>query len=274
MEAGLGGRYDATSVVDGGRDGADQRRPRAHALARPDADRHRRGEAGRRARRGRRSCWARSWPRPRWRWPSESPPSAEPGSCGPARWTRQVTLRSRGAFQRRNLALARTAAEAHLNGLGRELDERAVLDAAAGTEVPGRLQLRGGGPAHGARRRPQPRRRRRARGIAARRVRRMSRWRSCWACSRTRTPRRCCGRCCRVSARAWFTAPPSRRALSPAALQSQGAPAGLRRDRLRAPSRASAGGGPGVGARARRRRAGHGLGLPRRRSPRQAGRLR
>ena len=43
--------------------------------------------------------------------------------------------------------------------------------------------------------------------------------RSCWGCSRTRTPRACWGRCWGCE-RAWFTAPPSSRALSPAALQS------------------------------------------------------
>jgi len=48
-----------------------------------------------------------------------------------------------GLFQRRNFALARTAAEAHLAGAGRELDERAVARAAAGVRVPGRLQLLG-----------------------------------------------------------------------------------------------------------------------------------
>ena len=37
VEAGLGGRYDATSVIDSTRAGADQRGARAHALARADA---------------------------------------------------------------------------------------------------------------------------------------------------------------------------------------------------------------------------------------------
>jgi dihydrofolate synthase/folylpolyglutamate synthase len=52
-----------------------------------------------------------------------------------------VALAARGAFQRRNFALARAAAEVHLRGAGIELDERAVLAAAAATEVPGRLQV-------------------------------------------------------------------------------------------------------------------------------------
>jgi len=50
-------------------------------------------------------------------------------------------LRARGAFQRANFALARAAAEAYLRGAGIELSERAVAVAAASTEIPGRLQL-------------------------------------------------------------------------------------------------------------------------------------
>ncbi len=51
-----------------------------------------------------------------------------------------LPLRARGAFQRRNLALARAAAEAHLRRAGRALDEDAVRDAAATVAIPGRLQ--------------------------------------------------------------------------------------------------------------------------------------
>jgi dihydrofolate synthase/folylpolyglutamate synthase len=47
-----------------------------------------------------------------------------------------------GAFQRRNFALARTAAEAYLG----RLDERAVADAASHTLIPGRLQIVGSEP--------------------------------------------------------------------------------------------------------------------------------
>jgi dihydrofolate synthase/folylpolyglutamate synthase len=57
-----------------------------------------------------------------------------------------VRVSARGAFQRRNFALARAAAEAHLRHAGIALDERAVLDAAASTEVPGRLQVVGEAP--------------------------------------------------------------------------------------------------------------------------------
>ena len=55
VEAGLGGRWDATNVIPSRGAGADERRPRAHALARPDDRRHRAREARRRAPRRRRS---------------------------------------------------------------------------------------------------------------------------------------------------------------------------------------------------------------------------
>jgi dihydrofolate synthase/folylpolyglutamate synthase len=48
-----------------------------------------------------------------------------------------VPVAALGSFQRRNFALARAAAEAYLGAL----DERAVTDAAAHTRVPGRLQI-------------------------------------------------------------------------------------------------------------------------------------
>jgi len=51
------------------------------------------------------------------------------------------TLRARGAFQRRNFALARASAEAYLEAAGIPLDEDAVAEAAASTDVPGRLQV-------------------------------------------------------------------------------------------------------------------------------------
>jgi dihydrofolate synthase / folylpolyglutamate synthase len=50
-------------------------------------------------------------------------------------------LRARGVFQRRNFALARAAAESYLTAIGIELSEDAVAEAAARTEVPGRLQI-------------------------------------------------------------------------------------------------------------------------------------
>jgi len=50
-------------------------------------------------------------------------------------------LLARGTFQRRNFALALLAAEAYLKSAGIELREEAVRDAAACTAVPGRLQV-------------------------------------------------------------------------------------------------------------------------------------
>jgi dihydrofolate synthase/folylpolyglutamate synthase len=52
-----------------------------------------------------------------------------------------LELRARGVFQRRNFALARAAAESYLAAMGIECDEDAVADAAAQTEVLGRLQM-------------------------------------------------------------------------------------------------------------------------------------
>ncbi|MHB8242375.1 MAG: bifunctional folylpolyglutamate synthase/dihydrofolate synthase [Solirubrobacteraceae bacterium] len=52
-----------------------------------------------------------------------------------------TTLGAQGAFQRRNFALARAAAEAHLVDAGIALQEDAVRAAAAETLVEGRLQL-------------------------------------------------------------------------------------------------------------------------------------
>ena len=131
-----------------------------------------------------------------------------------------VTLAAKGAFQRRNFALARAAAQAYLRGAGIELDERAVGAAAAATEVPGRLQVVGERPlivldgAHN----PD--------AVAA----------LVQALPEVLDGRRTAlvmgvledkdaasmlgellGGACQ---RAWFTAPPSSRALSPAALQS------------------------------------------------------
>jgi dihydrofolate synthase / folylpolyglutamate synthase len=48
---------------------------------------------------------------------------------------------ARGSFQRRNLALARAAARAYLDSLGIELDPQALGDAAAGVTIAGRLQV-------------------------------------------------------------------------------------------------------------------------------------
>jgi dihydrofolate synthase / folylpolyglutamate synthase len=55
--------------------------------------------------------------------------------------TPPIGLAARGAFQRRNFALARLAAETYLHGAGIEPDERAVNEAAVSIQVPGRLQV-------------------------------------------------------------------------------------------------------------------------------------
>jgi dihydrofolate synthase/folylpolyglutamate synthase len=60
-----------------------------------------------------------------------------------ARREPDVTLAARGAFQRHNFALAETTAEAFLN---RPLDRQAVADAAATVMVPGRMEIAGEDP--------------------------------------------------------------------------------------------------------------------------------
>ncbi len=132
----------------------------------------------------------------------------------------EIELRSRGPFQRRNLAVARAAAQAHLQLAGVELDERAVRDAAAQTAMPGRLQIVGEQPltvldgAHNP-------------DAVAALVEAMGEIfgaappalvlgvledKDAAGMLRQLLP---------VCARAWFTAPPSERALSPAALDSR-----------------------------------------------------
>jgi dihydrofolate synthase / folylpolyglutamate synthase len=128
-------------------------------------------------------------------------------------------LRAAGAFQRRNLALARAAAAAHLRRAGSELDEHAVREAAETLAVPGRLQTLPGEPhtvldgAHN----PDA-----AAALAESLgevfdgppalVLGVLEDKDAAGMLRTLLPR------CR---RAWFTAPPGPRALSPAALLSQ-----------------------------------------------------
>ena len=129
-------------------------------------------------------------------------------------------LRARGAFQRRNFALARAAAEAYLQAAGIPLREQAVAQAAAATEVPGRLQLVDEDPPTVLDGAHNPDAVAALVAVAPGRARPRCRSRSCSACSRTRTPPACSRRCCPLCERAWFTAPPSSRALSPAALQS------------------------------------------------------
>jgi len=137
-----------------------------------------------------------------------------------------VKLAAKGSFQRRNFALARAAAQAYLRGAQIEPDERAVLAAAAATEVPGRLQVVRERPltvldgAHNpdavaelVRSLPDV--------LGGRRVALvMGVLEDKDAASMLRLLTQPPGLSAPVCERAWFTAPPSPRALSPAALQS------------------------------------------------------
>jgi dihydrofolate synthase/folylpolyglutamate synthase len=130
-----------------------------------------------------------------------------------------IPLAARGSFQRRNFALARTAAEAYLRSAGIEPREDAVREAAAETVVQGRLQIVGEDPltlldgAHN----PDATH---ALALALPEVFGdrpvglvLGVLEDKDAASMLRTLLGVCER-------AWFTAPPSSRALSPAALQS------------------------------------------------------
>jgi dihydrofolate synthase/folylpolyglutamate synthase len=65
-------------------------------------------------------------------------PDFAPGASTP--------LTAKGAFQRRNFALARLAAEAYLRSVGNELSEQAVRAAGASVKVRGRLHVLDGDP--------------------------------------------------------------------------------------------------------------------------------
>jgi dihydrofolate synthase / folylpolyglutamate synthase len=130
-----------------------------------------------------------------------------------------VALGAKGPFQRRNFALARAAAEAHLRGGGIEIDEGAVAEAGAATEVPGRLQVLGERPltvldgAHN----PD------AIGELVRSLPDVLEGRELGLVMGVLEDKDAASMLAAllpVCARAWFTAPPSPRALSPAALQS------------------------------------------------------
>ena len=163
IEAGLGGRYDATNVIPSkvqvltsvGLEHTRWLGPTLTDIARGEA----RGRPGRRHARARGRARSRRGARGRARWP----PSAARGSS-----TRAPTPGSQvgaaGAFQRRNFALARAAAEAFLG----ELDDGRGGGGRAEVRVPGRLQEVAQRAADAAGRRPQPGRDARARGVAAR----------------------------------------------------------------------------------------------------------
>ena len=140
VEAGLGGRYDATSVIDSRvtvltnvglehtrwlgptvRDIAEEKL----AVLRPDTTLVLGGELAPEA-----LAVAERVAR-------EQDARIVPAGGSPA----DLRLAASGPFQRRNFALARTAAEAYLRELGIEPREQAVRDAAAETVVQGRLQI-------------------------------------------------------------------------------------------------------------------------------------
>lgn len=124
-----------------------------------------------------------------------------------------------GGFQLRNFALAEVAAERFLSASGRQLSAEAVVDAAAATEVPGRAQTLPGEPptmldgAHN----PHA-----AAALVAALPRLLPGRRLALVMGvledkdAAEMLRLLLGSC----ERAWFTAPPSARALSPAALES------------------------------------------------------
>ena len=136
IEAGLGGRYDATNVIPSKRPGADQRRARAHALAGADGRRHRAREARRGAARARRSCSA----------PGMRPRRARGRARGRRRARRDDRPGRRRPRRRGRRAGRVSAAQLRARAGGRagvprrELDAAAVAAAAAEVRVPGRLQ--------------------------------------------------------------------------------------------------------------------------------------
>jgi dihydrofolate synthase/folylpolyglutamate synthase len=128
-------------------------------------------------------------------------------------------LLARGSFQRRNFALASAAAEAYLKASGARFSREAVVDAAASVEVPGRLQVLDGDPptvldgAHN----PE--------AVAALRaslpeVLADGRLALVLGVLEDKDAARMLRALLPICERAWFTAPPSDRALPPAALQS------------------------------------------------------
>ncbi len=120
-------------------------------------------------------------------------------------------------FQRRNFALARVAAEAYLAGVGIALDEEAVLAAARETVVRGRLQMVAEDPltvldgAHN----PDA-----ARALVESLPAMRGPLALVMGVLDDKDAAGMLAALLPLCARAWFTAPPSPRALSPAALQS------------------------------------------------------
>ncbi len=131
----------------------------------------------------------------------------------------RVRLAANGEFQRRNFALARAAAQVYLERLGIELQQRAVDDAAASTTIAGRLQvvdrrpltvLDGAHNPHAVQ----------ALVDALGEVVGERRTGLVMGVLDDKDAARMLELLLAVCERAWFTAPPSSRALSPGALQS------------------------------------------------------
>ena len=138
VEAGLGGRWDATNVIDAAIVGADERRPRAHALARADGARHRAREArGRRARARTLVLGADLHPDAE----AEARVVADAGATIVARPPRRPPASSSARAAPSSGATSRVARAAAEACLGR-LDDDAVRAAAASTLVPGRFEVR------------------------------------------------------------------------------------------------------------------------------------
>jgi dihydrofolate synthase/folylpolyglutamate synthase len=128
-------------------------------------------------------------------------------------------LAARGVFQRRNFALARLAAETYLRGAGIEPHESAVREAAAATEVGGRMQVVAWRPLtvlDGAHNPDAVRALVESLGelLGERPLALVL------GVLEDKDAATMLGSLLGLCERAWFTAPPSARALSPAALQS------------------------------------------------------
>jgi dihydrofolate synthase/folylpolyglutamate synthase len=151
-----------------------------------------------------------------------------------------TTLRARGGFQRANLALARAAAAAYLRARGISWRERAFEVAAAGVEVPGRLQRLEEDPltildaAHNPH----------AVSALVQSLETLvggRRLALVLGVLEDKDAAAMLAQLLPLSERAWFTAPPSARALSPAALQSLARQQGFERSECEpSPARALA----------------------------------
>ena len=161
IEAGLGGRLDATNVIPSRVYGADLGRARAHRVARARRSRRSRPRSSRCCATTRRWSSA-SCRRASTRSPSGRRPSVTP-SVVRARPSPRIELRARGALPAPQLRRRAGGAEAALGGL----DADAVRSGRRGARAPGPARGRRRRPAAHPRRGPQPRRGARAgRGAA------------------------------------------------------------------------------------------------------------